>query len=962
MLYSAKVKASLENSRELDVHLRQELDDRAVYIHSTLPGYSGHMHKADVNIDAKYLDRRGDNKDLFRVESYLSAGMASHNMKTNIRCFFVHKCNFPRPNPTPEESRQIDLVADSSFLAKISPGTKVLYQRLVVDALNGLGCEVDAIKSPDSDCIRLAIAYRRCGTSKFLTAVTDLYHYYEFYSEKKFVESLSNGINIMSIYLRPIPGREFDVANAIDNVVKEVSMVYSIPDSPFQSLFREGLFNAQELMYATSGFVFSQHFLNRLGHEYWNIKDLLNPADPQHQQILSKLKKRLRNETFTVEFIRDIVQKYPEVIKRLYINFSLSQKVKPSRRSLSTISPSYSTTDITMSNEDVSDYIDKNILGENEKSVLKCFLSFNKSIMKTNFYQASKIAFSYRLNSDFLPESEYPIKPFGIFLVVGNEFRGFHVRFQDIARGGIRIVRSRNSEVFSVNRRFLFDENYALALTQNRKNKDIPEGGSKGTILLEADFQDSASIAFKKYIDAMLDLLAEKKDRRETPEIIFFGPDEGTADFMDWASEHAKKRGLTYWKAVTTGKSQSRGGIPHDIYGMTTRSVHQYVTGIYRKLDLDETEITKFQTGGPDGDLGSNEIKISREKTIGIIDGSGVLYDPEGIDKEELLRLAQERKMIANFDLRKLGPKGARVLVDENNATLPNGDVVQCGLEFRNNFHLNELSSADIFVPCGGRPEAVDISNFHKLLHEDGTPRFKYIVEGANLFFTQEARIRLEKAGIIIFKDASANKGGVTSSSLEVLSALAFTDAEFEECMTVRDDIIPDFYREYVIEVQNLIELNAKLEFECLWRESTTKPNGKTRSEISDDLSLAILDLNLQIQSEKELWGDTQLRKAVLSKAFPKLLQEKLGGIDELVKRLPENYQKAVFGSFLSSRFIYQFGPCPSQLAFFEYMSQYMPSLELDLPSDAPILLKTSRSRSVSNDVPKRQAKVSFAD
>jgi hypothetical protein len=29
----------------------------------------------------------------------------------------------------------------------------------------------------------------------------------------------------------------------------------------------------------------------------------------------------------------------------------------------------------------------------------------------------------------------------------------------------------------------LFDENYGLAATQSLKNKDIPEGGAKGTIL-----------------------------------------------------------------------------------------------------------------------------------------------------------------------------------------------------------------------------------------------------------------------------------------------------------------------------------------------------------------------------------------------------------------------------------------------------------------------------------------------
>ncbi len=46
----------------------------------------------------------------------------------------------------------------------------------------------------------------------------------------------------------------------------------------------------------------------------------------------------------------------------------------------------------------------------------------------------------------------------------------------------------------------------------------------------------------------------------------------------------------------------------------------------------------------------------------------------------------------------------------------------------------------------------------------------RYVVEGANLFLTQDARLQLEKAGVILYKDASANKGGVTSSSLEVCS------------------------------------------------------------------------------------------------------------------------------------------------------------------------------------------------
>ena len=111
-------------------------------------------------------------------------------------------------------------------------------------------------------------------------------------------------------------------------------------------------------------------------------------------------------------------------------------------------------------------------------------------------------------------------------------------------------------------------------------------------------------------------LLQKIVDLYGKPEILFFGPDEGTADYMDWAALHAKKCGYPTWKAFTTGKSQNLGGIPHDTYGMTTRSVHQYVLGILKKLGKKEEDITKTQTGGPDGDLGSNEIKISKDKTI----------------------------------------------------------------------------------------------------------------------------------------------------------------------------------------------------------------------------------------------------------------------------------------------------------------------------------------------------------
>lgn len=45
---------------------------------------------------------------------------------------------------------------------------------------------------------------------------------------------------------------------------------------------------------------------------------------------------------------------------------------------------------------------------------------YYRHVLKTNFYQPTKVALSFRLAPDFLPETEYPKKPFGMFIVIGT--------------------------------------------------------------------------------------------------------------------------------------------------------------------------------------------------------------------------------------------------------------------------------------------------------------------------------------------------------------------------------------------------------------------------------------------------------------------------------------------------------------------------------------------------------------
>jgi len=197
-------------------------------------------------------------------------------------------------------------------------------------------------------------------------------------------------------------------------------------------------------------------------------------------------------------------------------------------------------------------------------------------------------------------------------------------------------------------------------------------------------------------------------------------------------------------------------------------------------------------------------------------------------------------------------------------------------------------------------------------------------VEGANLFITQDAKIRLEKAGCIIYKDASANKGGVTSSSLEVLASLSFDDEGFIENMCIgRDGSVPEFYKTYVKEVQETIKRNARLEFEAIWREN--EATGVPRSMLSDQLSLAITKLDEDLQNFQELWDNKTLRLQVFKEALPKTLQQKIG-VDKILQRVPDNYLKSIFGSYLASRFVYEYGATPSQFAFFDFMSKRLGS------------------------------------
>lgn len=64
-----------------------------------------------------------------------------------------------------------------------------------------------------------------------------------------------------------------------------------------------------------AGWIFAQHFCNRLGPAYLALKNVLDDANPLHGEVLNNIKKRFREETFTRQGISETILAYPDLVR-----------------------------------------------------------------------------------------------------------------------------------------------------------------------------------------------------------------------------------------------------------------------------------------------------------------------------------------------------------------------------------------------------------------------------------------------------------------------------------------------------------------------------------------------------------------------------------------------------------------------------------------------------------------------
>ena len=84
------------------------------------------------------------------------------------------------------------------------------------------------------------------------------------------------------------------------------------------------------------------------------------------------------------------------------------------------------------------------------------------------------------------------------------------------------------------------------------------EGSGRLLLYLNRKFSPTVGHTLQ-IIDSLLDIMMADQSKifshLKDDEILFFGPDENTADLMDAGALRARQRGYKFWKSLTTGKN-----------------------------------------------------------------------------------------------------------------------------------------------------------------------------------------------------------------------------------------------------------------------------------------------------------------------------------------------------------------------------------------------------------------------
>lgn len=779
--------------------------------------------------------------------------------------------------------------------------------------------------------------------------LTLLRGYWEPYLAKGDVQS-----SICTLYVQGELSRKQEAA-----ITEDLIAFLSFSISSINSYYVEGKLNFHEMLFAGNAIDFTHLFIFK---ESENItdRDILDSLTGKDQQdAFSKRLQSSNKSIYGATLIEDTARRNIDLIKYLYALFE--KRFKPG------LAARITDDELQVKWQEFEKIIANRFMDFSlGYDIFKFMFKIISCTLKTNFYKPEKRSYAFRFTNDILDPLVFNQFVYGIFYVNGHYSNGTHLRAADIARGGLRLIRvSRANYEAELDNAVLL--NYALGpKAQRLKHKDICESGSKGVVVPYPLYAKYSEEALYDYTEGIMDLMLLDDsiiDYHGEQEMVFFGPDEGTAPLMDGVAGRARERGYSYWRTITTGKSI---GIPHDTYGllesgevfglfdrdkegvdlhidgrsvlltndmeeiydaiggkistsgMTTSCVMSSFRTLIEHYKAEEEQLNLMMTGGPDGDLGANEIQCYRGKICLVIDGGSVLYDPDGLDKKELMKIAfqrnsRPRRNSLAFDDARLGPNGFKVVLSDKNITLPDGSFIEDGAMFHRHFLSNrqnrrfiEQANIEAFIPCGGFKDTINNSNITDFL--EVFQEIKFIAEGANVFFDDASRRYIANhTGIKQIKDSTANKGGVYSSSIaEVLSAFVLQDG-YEE--TLLNDTATRWA--LIRDIMEGVDRYSRLETNMLLQLHDLQPEIPL-FDFSEKSSEQIFALQDQLNERlEEILSDEDLVWSVMLSYIPPTLVKKQGRKTIMaILNSPElqNYRNAILGKKIASMAFYRFG------------------------------------------------------
>jgi glutamate dehydrogenase len=607
---------------------------------------------------------------------------------------------------------------------------------------------------------------------------------------------------------------------------------------------------------------------------------------------------------------------------------------------------------------------------DRRKNVLRQALNLVHYSLKTNYYRLNYTAICFRLDPGYLDDipfdrkERFPELPYGIFFMKGMHFFGFHIRFKDLSRGGVRTVYTMQPEHIISERNNVFSECYNLAYTQHKKNKDIPEGGSKAIIFLKPferleseaeilkkeleeshiapteiahkleNFREEQKTEFlyqaqRAFIESLITVVncdpdgtiraKNIVDYGKRPEYIYLGPDENMHDPMiQWIADFSKKYDYKPGGAFISGKP--RVGINHKEYGVTSLGVNVYMHKLLEHLGInpEQDTFTVKISGGPDGDVAGNQIRNllkfypKTAKLVAITDVSGTIYDPEGLDLKVLEELFHQCRAVKYYPPEKLHDKG--FLVDKEVKRKQTAFVQQTLCWRMQNGKLVEdwLSGSEMnnLVRNNVHQAKSDI-----FIPAGGRPRTlgkKNVKDFLDETGKPTARGIVEGANLYLTPEARRfleNKGVliIKDSSANKTGVIC---SSFEVlCGLVLDDELFLQYKEILInEILERLKECAANEADLLL--DTFKQEGGYLTDISDKISerinrytyelLDYLD-NVPISNDPA----DPLIKYFLNYALPTLAAEFQ---EDLLNEVPDHHKKAIISCHMSAQLVYKKG------------------------------------------------------